>query len=74
MISNRRGVRIKFNDDRVLPVTETMIIKTEPCFTVTVIEDPLTKHFYQNKSKEHTKNQFIKQSSVSELDSSDHIT
>jgi len=71
--SNRRRVRVKFaysfDDERVLPITQTTVIKTEPYFKVIATEDQVTKTFYQNKSKEHKKTQFIEQRTISESDS-----
>jgi hypothetical protein len=56
--SNRRRVRVKFDysfdNDQRLPRTQTTVIKSQPCFKVTVIEDQMTKHFYQNRSKHNT--------------------
>ncbi len=58
-----------FDNDQVLPITQTTVIKTEPCFKVIAREDQITKNFYQNKSKEHKKTQFIEQRTLSEPDS-----
>jgi hypothetical protein len=73
LTSNRRRVRVKFaysfDNDRVLPITQTTVIKTEPYFKVIATEDQVTKLFYQNKSKEHRKIQYIEQRTISEPDS-----
>ncbi|CAF1242206.1 unnamed protein product [Rotaria magnacalcarata] len=47
--SNRRGIRVKFDDEQVTPSIQTTVIKTEPCFHVNSTEDQVTKHFYQNQ-------------------------
>src|SRR5690606_31989596 len=46
--SNRRGIRVKFDDECLPSISQTTVIKTEPCFQVNSIEDQVTKHFYQN--------------------------
>jgi hypothetical protein len=70
---SRHRIRVKFaysvDNDRVLPITQTTVIKTEPCFKVTVTEDQITKHFYQNKLKKHENIQLIEQETPSEADS-----
>jgi hypothetical protein len=70
--THRHRVRVKFaysfDNDRILPITQTTVIKTEPCFKVTATEDKDTKQFYHNKSQI---NQFIKQRTLSEPDSLD---
>ncbi|CAF3924630.1 unnamed protein product [Adineta steineri] len=67
---DRRRVRVdfaySFDNDQLVPMTQTTIIKSEPCFKVTAIEDEVTKHFYHNKS--HNK---IDQRIPSEADSLD---
>jgi len=69
--SNRRRVRVKFaysfDNDRILPITQTTVIKTEPCFKVTATEDNNTKQFYYNKS------QFNKQRTISQQDSLEEV-
>ncbi|CAF2758691.1 unnamed protein product [Rotaria sp. Silwood2] len=63
--SNKRGVRVKFDDERLSPSTKTTLIKTEPYFQVNSTEDQVTKHFYHNEfqSKDEDNNQLSKQSS-----------
>jgi hypothetical protein len=51
--STRHGIRVKFasssDDDRLVSMTKTTVIKTEPCFQVNASEDQVTKHFYKNE-------------------------
>jgi hypothetical protein len=47
--SNRRGVRVKFDDERLPSIAQTTVIKTEPCFQINSTEDQVTKHFYHNE-------------------------
>ncbi|CAF3855526.1 unnamed protein product [Rotaria sp. Silwood1] len=63
--SNRHGVRVKFNDERLSPLTQTTVIKTEPCFQVNSTEDQVTKHFYHNEyqSTDEENNQISRQTS-----------
>lgn len=49
LASNRRGIRVKFDDERLPSVAQTTVIKTEPYFQVNSTEDQVTKHFYQNE-------------------------
>ncbi|CAF2539128.1 unnamed protein product [Rotaria sp. Silwood2] len=62
-----------FDKDQLLPITQTTLLKIEPCFNVITIEDEVAKNFYENKSqvisKKHDKNEFIKQRTSSESDS-----
>jgi hypothetical protein len=73
LTSHRRRVRVKFaysfDNDRVLPITQTTVIKTEPCFEVIAIEDQAAKYFYQNKLKKHGNTQFIEKKPSIESDS-----
>jgi hypothetical protein len=77
LTSKQRRVRVKFvyssDNDQILPITQTTVIKTAPCFKVTATEDEDTKQFYKNKSqissKQHQTNQLIKQRTLSEPDS-----
>ncbi|CAF0852835.1 unnamed protein product [Adineta steineri] len=61
--SNRRGVRVKFDDEQRLPITKTTHIKTEPCFQVNSSEDQVTKHFYENEyqSKNEKNNSYYRE-------------
>jgi hypothetical protein len=47
--SNRRGIRVKFDDQRLPSIAQTTVIKTEPCFQINSTEDQVTKHFYHNE-------------------------
>jgi hypothetical protein len=47
--TNRRGIRVKFDDQCLPSISQTTVIKTEPCFQINSIEDQVTKHFYQNE-------------------------
>lgn len=47
--SDRHGVRVKFDDERLPSSTQTTVIKTEPCFQINSTEDQVAKHFYQNE-------------------------
>jgi hypothetical protein len=47
--STRRGVRVKFDDEHLPSMSQTTVIKTEPCFQINSTEDQVTKHFYQNE-------------------------
>lgn len=70
---NRRRVRVKFvysfDKDEHSPITQTTIIKSEPCFQVIAKQDQLVKDFYQNQIKQHEDIQLIKQSTSFESDS-----
>ncbi|CAF0910099.1 unnamed protein product [Rotaria sordida] len=63
--SNRRGIRVKFDDEQFSPLTQTTVIKTEPCFQVNSTEDQITKHFYHNEFqlKDEDNNQISNQTS-----------
>lgn len=73
LTANRRRARLKFaysfDNDRILPITQTTVIKTEPCFKVIIAEDEATKHFYRNKPNEHRRTQINKQNLSNEYDS-----
>ncbi|CAF2790999.1 unnamed protein product [Rotaria sp. Silwood2] len=70
-------VRVKFtysfDNDQLLPIKQTTLVKMEPCFNVIASEDELTKHFYQNKlqviSKKYDTIQDIQQQKLNESDS-----
>jgi hypothetical protein len=47
--SNRRGVRVKFDDERLPSIAQTTLIKTEPYFQINSTEDQVAKHFYRNE-------------------------
>jgi len=47
--SSRRGVRVKFDDERLSSMAQTTVIKTEPYFQINSTEDQVTKHFYHNE-------------------------
>ena len=47
--SDRLGIRVKFDDERLTSVAQTTVIKTEPCFQINSTEDQVTKHFYHNE-------------------------
>ena len=70
---HRRGVRVKFaylfDKDEESTMTQTTVIKSEPCFQVIAIEDHVTKDFYQNKVKQHGQTQLMVQSTSIESDS-----
>ena len=57
--STRRGIRVKFDDERIANIAQTTLLKTEPCFHINSTEDQVTKHFYQNETK-----QFSRQTSL----------
>ena len=73
--SNRRRVRVKFaysfDNDGVLPSTQTTVFKTEPCFKIVATEDQAAKQFYLNKPKNREKPRLIKQETSIEADSLD---
>ena len=58
--SNRHGIRVKFayslddgdneddDDDRLFPMRQTTVVRTEPYFRIQSSEDQVTKHFYDN--------------------------
>ena len=46
---NRRGIRVKFDDERLPSMAQTTIVKSEPYFQINSIEDQVTKHFYHNE-------------------------
>jgi hypothetical protein len=79
LTSDRRRVRVKvaysLDNDRLSPITQTTVIKSEPCFKVTATEDEVTKHFYRNKSqtisREQKITQFVRQRMPSDADSLD---
>ncbi len=60
---NRRGVRVKFDDEQLLPMAQTTVIKTEPYFQINSTEDQVTKYFYHNEfpSKTEEENKFSRQ-------------
>jgi len=60
--STRHGIRVKFDDERLLPMAQTTVIKTEPYFQINSTEDQVTKHFYHNEfpSKNEEQNEFFK--------------
>ncbi len=70
MSSNRRRIRVKFaysfDDDRLLPMAQPTVLKTEPCFKVIATEDQATKQFYQNKPKKQEKPPMIEADSLDE--------
>jgi hypothetical protein len=49
LASNRRGIRVKFDDERLPSIAQTTVIKTEPYFQINSTEDQVTKHFYHNE-------------------------
>jgi hypothetical protein len=51
-------------------MTETTVIKTEPCFKVLATEDEATKQFYQNKPKKQVKPPLFEADSLDEEDPS----
>ena len=72
--SNRRRVRVKFaysfDDDQVLPITQTTVIKSEPYFKVIATEDEATKQFYHNKPKKKVTPLLFEADSLDEEDPS----
>lgn len=72
MNNNRRRSRVKFaysfDNDRVLPITQTTLIKTEPCFKVIATEDEGTKSFYLNKSQISKQKTLIERDSLEDED------
>ena len=47
--SDRHGIRVKFDDERLPSIAQTTVIKTEPYFQINSMEDQVTKHFYHNE-------------------------
>jgi hypothetical protein len=47
--SNRHGIRVKFDDERLPSIEQTTVIKTEPYFQINSREDQVTKYFYHNE-------------------------
>ena len=58
-----------FDKDEDLPITQTTVIKSEPCFQVIAIEDHGLKNFYQNETKQDEEVPLIEQSISFESDS-----
>lgn len=74
---NRRGIRVKFDDERLPSMAQTTIVKSEPYFQINSTEDQVTKHFYHNefplKDLDDEQNQQSTENSVKTLSEMDSL-
>lgn len=58
-----------FDKDQDVAITQTTVIKSEPCFQVITVEDRALKDFYRNETKQEEETPLIEQSISLESDS-----